>query len=50
MNYEEGRFLLDGYSDGERDSVNHVFVEHGNGWRMVAAQGTQITERPVMAL
>jgi len=27
MNYEEGRFLLDGYSDGERDSVNHENIE-----------------------
>jgi len=49
-----GQTEMFGHFNGRRFEVDsrytHVFVEQGNGWKMVAAQGTQIIERPVMAL
>lgn len=49
-----GQTELIGRFNGRRFEVEsrytHVFVEQGDGWRMVAAQGTQIIERAVMAL
>ena len=49
-----GQTEMFGHFNGRRFEVDsryaHVFVEQGNVWRMVAAQVTQIIERPVMAL
>ena len=47
-----GQTKMVGSFTGQRFELDsrytHVFVEQGNGWRMVAAQGTQIIERPVI--
>ena len=47
-----GQTRMVGSFNGQRFELDsrytHVFVEQGNGWRMVAAQGTQIIERPVI--
>lgn len=49
-----GQTEMFGHFNGRRFEMasryTHVLVEQGNGWRLVAAQGTQIIERRVMAL
>ena len=47
-----GQTKMSGSYNGPRFDIDsrytHVFVEQGNGWRLVAAQGTQILAPPAM--
>jgi len=49
-----GQTEMSGSFNGRAFELNsrytHVLVAHGNSWRMVSAQGTQIVARPAMAL